>query len=91
MKTTLLLLVGTVLALCNQTFAAEDSFDEFYCSEEVTWRSGSYDPVRCPQGDHRACYESIRETCKDNKTGQKTVRNFDRYTGVCTNSESDCR
>ncbi len=63
---------------------------EWECETKVENRSGTLDIGRCKGNDKIACYEDIKESCREKHTGQTMSKSYRSFTGVCAGSFSDC-
>lgn len=72
-------------------FSLAGADEEFNCEPDVISRSGTHDFTRCKNAPGRiACYEEIRQTCKERNSERKLIINYQHFTGACRESYSDC-
>jgi hypothetical protein len=86
----ILSLAGLLIAIGVQ--AAPTRNEQWSCHDNVVARSGTADFTRCGNRSFGqiACYELIKESCRERISGRESMRQYTRYTGRCANSVLEC-
>lgn len=82
----------TIETILNITRAngCDDQSEDWDCETEVENRSGTIDSWACRNSDEKwACYEDIKESCRERNSGRTSTRSYRRFTGAC-GSLSSC-